>query len=68
MKKYWKRRWKIIGREANEGLNNAHLAQIAHSQETADEHYIGNQGSLRERVQLLLQYKDLHKWRNYLGE
>ena len=69
MRKYWERRWKIIGREASEGLNNAHLAQTAHSQKTADEHYVGRQGSLEDRVHLLKLYKeDLNKSGNCLEE
>ena len=58
IRKFWERRVKAMGLSSN--LMNAHLAQTAHAQRTAEEHYIGVQQ--HERHQLMdMMSADLQK-------
>ena len=62
IRKFWERRWKKIKNsvDISDGVNKAHLAQTAHGEKTAEDIYIGKEGSEKDREELLKIYdKDL---------
>ena len=56
IRKYWERRWKVIGKDSEDGVMKAHYAQTAHSAKTAEDHYIGREGTESDRACLLSMY------------
>ena len=66
IRKYWERRWKVIGKDTEDGVMKAHYAQTAHSAKTAEDHYIGREGTESDRACLLSMYaKDLASGPNH---
>ena len=58
IRKYWERRWKSFIGKVPEGVTKAHLAQTAHNKTTAEDIYIGREGTSEDRDQLLSIYCD----------
>ena len=58
IRKFWERRWKILKliNNISDGVNKAHLAQTAHNEKTAEDVYIGREGTKEDRNQLLSIY------------
>ena len=58
IRKFWERRWKKIKNSADisDGVNKAHLAQTAHGEKTAEDIYIGKEGSEKDREEILKIY------------
>ena len=56
--KYWERQWKSFIGKVPEGVTKAHLAQTAHNKTTAEDIYIGREGTSEDRDQLLSIYCD----------
>ena len=57
IRKYWERRWLTLKNNVPEGVSKAHFAQTAHSEQTAEENYLGRQGSKEDRMGLLKIYE-----------
>ena len=58
IRKFWERLWSIIKGNVSEGINKAHLAQTAHSEKTAQEHYLSKNGTRQDRMQVLEIYSN----------
>ena len=58
IRKYCERRWKSFIGKVPEGVTKAHLAQTAHNKTTAEDIYIGREGTSEDRDQLLSIYCD----------
>ena len=58
IRKYWERRWNSFIGKVPEGVTKAHLAQTAHNKTTAEDIYIGREGTSEDRDQLLSIYCD----------
>ena len=58
IRKFWERLWSIIKGNVSEGVNKAHLAQTAHSEKTAQEHYLSKNGTRQDRMQVLEIYSN----------
>ena len=57
IRKFWERRWKLIKSNFSEGITKAHFAQTGHTEKTAEDLYIGREGSEEDRRQLLKIYE-----------
>ena len=52
IRNFWERLWSIIKGNVSEGVNKAHHAQTAHSEKTAQEHYLSKNGTRQDRMQV----------------
>ena len=53
IRKFWERLWSIIKGNVSEGVNKAHLVLTAHSEKTAQEHYLSKNATRQDRMQVL---------------
>ena len=58
MRKFWERLWSKFKGNVSEGVNKAHLVLTAHSEKTAQEHYLSKNATRQDRMQVLEIYSN----------
>ena len=57
IRKYWEKRWQSIKNNHSEGVSKAHFAQTGHCEKTAQDIYIGKEGTMEDRMAILDVYQ-----------